>query len=809
MNKNIFGIKQVKYRNLGLPEELVTIFRKQKNYRTPKDNIFLIKSCDNLKCFQKLIKSNKQGDLMYETIIKNLDFVINEPGKVIYYPKDMITNMFYIFHGSIKVDRNQYDRYSSPKKKISKSRKKYYSNTKDDNNNNNENNDNEKFDEEKSSDKKNISEMNRNIEKKNVQYLGFYKKLLESFQKIKKKKYKSKEKDIDKDKENKTHNDDIIFNNSDGIEYLKKGDEYGAEDIYSTRRRDLVECKTYCVIGFLSKHDWIYIFEKTDILKKNDLLTFLKSSKILKEVNNEVVINNIYNSIKEKRLFRGETLVKNGDYLDRIYIIRKGFFQVNLNIKQKIKNLFNDLNYFGNFNMKEKSENIKYELKNYYYKNEKYKIVTYGEGEIIGDIETFLGRNYFLTDIFCNTDSSLVYEISFTDFNLYSNKTMKEALNREGKQKLDYFRERIRSIKTINSKKLNNANKFKEIISNKLEEEKGQIFNKMENRKNDKLKYEKKQRKKLKTSFVNFKLKKLVDQLSLQQCTGINLNLNNKYYTYKNNSEKHNKYRIKYKNKIKEEFEMFHTSIKNTDFILMQSTEFLTKDVREKIENQDNEENQDNIDKSINNLETNYSQYVKTKNSNSINYNSIKKMFKSKDKIINNEKNNKKISSGNLKNFKHFNSNLGNKQNNIIKIHSKDYLSLRNESLVNCLNNINILSSNNTKPSINDKFHSIFTCLFQQSKRKNISNEEYDSLNYYHTQESNTKKNLDTSKQNFIKNPQYQQYSINIWSPKIETPRKTMPLLTEIIKDKKEILFKRLSTGKNRNYNIKEKIFNK
>ena len=136
-----------------------------------------------------------------------------------------------------------------------------------------------------------------------------------------------------------------------------------------------------------------------------------------------------------------------------------------------------------------------FELKNYYYKNEKYKIVTYGEGEIIGDIETFLGSIYFLTDIFCNTDSSLVYEISLTDFNLYSNKTMKESLNREGKQKLDYFRERIRSIKTINSKKLNNANKFKEIISNKLEEEKGQIFNKIENRKNDKLKYEKKQRK--------------------------------------------------------------------------------------------------------------------------------------------------------------------------------------------------------------------------------------------------------------------------------------------------------------------------
>jgi len=32
-----------------------------------------------------------------------------------------------------------------------------------------------------------------------------------------------------------------------------------------------------------------------------------------------------------------------------------------------------------------------------------------------------------------------------------------------------------------------------------------------------------------------------------------------------------------------------------------------------------------------------------------------------------------------------------------------------------------------------------------------------------------------------------------------------MPLLTEIIKDKKDFLLKRLSTGKNKNYSIRDK----
>ena len=791
--QNIFGINKSKYRNLGLPEELVSIYRKPKNYRTLKDNLYLIQKSDHLECFHKLIKSNDQGELMYETIIKNLDFVIYEPGKIIYFPKDMITNMFYIFHGSVKVDKTQYDKFNSPKKPKSKSKKKT--------NYNNQDSDNiitEFFLEENLDENNDFYEMNKFIRRKNsVKNLGFFKKLVKGMRKYK----------IVKDNK-KNFNDDI---DNDDIINLEKGDEYGSDEINSTRRKDLVECLTYCVIGFLSKHDWIYIFEKTDILKKNDMLTFLKTLKILKEVSNEVVINNIYNSLKEKHLFRGEPLVKNGENIDKIYIIRKGYFQVNLNIKQKIKNLFNDLNYFGHYTMKEKSENIKYEIKNYYYHDEKYKIVTYGEGEIIGDIEIFLGSKKFLTDVFCNTDSSLVYEISYQDFIMYSNKTMKEALIKEGKQKLKYFRKRIRSIKVINSKKLNNVNRFKEIIYNKLEEEKGEIFNKIENSMNGKYKYEKKKRKKLKSSSVNYKLKEIINQLNTQK-EYLNINNNNEYNnkldSFKNDTkEGRNKYILKLSKESKEEYLIFPTSIKNNNLKLIHSNEITHKD------------------NNVINSDITYSQYIKTTSSQSIKNNyKNKNRYKNSEKtisfLINSSNNNNKFLSGNI-NYRPFTSNKANNINSLKIKSSKnniDYTNLKSESISY---KRNILSCKKSKSvSLNEKFQRIFTHLFNHKKKRNTSNDDYDSinnLNYYNTQESTLKKINDCSKQNFntcsqniiniIKNPSYEDNYVNkiFWSPKIDNTRIAIPLLTEIIKDKKDFLLKRLSNGKNKNYSIKDK----
>ena len=787
--KKIFGINKSKYKDLGLPEELISIYKKSKTYRTFKDNLYLIQKNDHLNCFQNIIKTNKEGELIYETIIKNLDFVIYEPEKIIYYPKDMITNMFYIFHGSVKIDKNQYQNFLSPIK--NKHRNKNENKNKKikttfsisiHEEESSEENSEHKF----TYDINNIINIDNN-KKKDIKELGFFKKLYNAMKKYNI--YKENKKELDNDDDN----NDIII--------LSKGDMYGENDFNLPRRMDLVETKTNCVIGFLSKHDWKYIFEKTDALKKNDMLTFLKNLKILKEVNNEVVINNIYNAIKEKRIYRGESLIKYGEKSNKFYIIRKGYFQVNLNFKQRIRNQFNDLNYFGHYTLKEKSKNIKYEIKNYYFNDEKYKIVTYGEGEIIGDIELYLGSQKFLTDIFCNTDSSLVYEINFKDFNINSNRTMKELLLKEGKQKLKYFRERIYNIKIINSKKMDSINRFKEIISNKLEEEKGEIFNQIENNESGRYKYEKKQRKRLKSASLNDNLKNIITEINNQQFE------NYKFINYKNLIEKgRNNYLFKYNKEYKEEYLIFPTSINND-------------------KNNPNNNNNNNDNNNTNNLKkeknTKYSNYIKTafnkKNNIIINSNNKKKIQRNKKKtitfLLNNPINNfNRISNEN----KHFNnysiSPLKKKQSS--KINTSYLLHFKNESLVK---KRKMLSSKKFRPfTLNEKFQHIFTRLFINKKNREPSIEENDSLNNINynnnTQESSAKKkyefskyNLNTCPYNSFKNEQKRNKIF--WSPKIEDciyKKENMPLLTEIIKNKKNILFKKLSSGNNRNYSVKE-----
>ena len=54
---------------------------------------------------------------MLESIFKKLDLVLYEPGKVIYSSNDIISSMFYILYGSVKIIRNVITSLASPKRK--------------------------------------------------------------------------------------------------------------------------------------------------------------------------------------------------------------------------------------------------------------------------------------------------------------------------------------------------------------------------------------------------------------------------------------------------------------------------------------------------------------------------------------------------------------------------------------------------------------------------------------------------------------------------------------------------------------------
>ena len=465
---------KILYRDIGLPERLIQILLKNKKYRTTQDNQYLIQNYEHFSSFQKILKNYKEGELMLESIFKKLDLVLYEPGKVIYSSNDIISSMFYILYGSVKIIRNVLTSLASPKRKRfspKKSPKKMHDKSKN----------------YKSNDLDTIKEE----EKKNsIMKLGFCKKIMKAMK-------KKRETEVIK----KPNINDIDLSEYEAI--ISKGDEYGFDEINSFRRKNTAKANSLCIIGFLSKEDYKYIFEKAEIIKKNDILKFLEGLQIFKNRNNDKIINNMYNCLKERHINVGETLVEYGEEIKNFYIIRKGFFQVEIKMKETIKNEFNDINSFGNYNDKEKTENIKYEAKNYYTNEQIFKLITYGKGEFLGDIEFYLESKKYLTKIICKSNSSLVYEISYDDFINYMTLGLKKTLIKEAKEKLEYYRKRVKDIRILKSNKINNRNKYKQIILNKLEEEKGEIFKEMENKNNGLYIYEQKHRKRLKTSSFN------------------------------------------------------------------------------------------------------------------------------------------------------------------------------------------------------------------------------------------------------------------------------------------------------------------
>ena len=266
------------------------------------------------------------------------------------------------------------------------------------------------------------------------------------------------------------------------IDYiLYKGDEYGKEDIKKEKREVQVESRTKCILGFLSIQDWILIFEKTNILEKNDLINFLSKINIFKDINN-IVLNNLCDLIKIKKVSKSEFLVKKDDPFKFIYIIRYGSFKIFFNTKIKITSEF-DLNNFSNPKKRTQSANVKYKFKKNYFDKLQYQIIFLFHGEFIGDIEYYLGKEKYILFAKCSSEDTQVIEINLKTFESVCNKRMKFIFLKEVKNKINYFEKRCKEIKKVHKKKnFGLKNRYKLMIINNIEEQNKEEFEKMENK---------------------------------------------------------------------------------------------------------------------------------------------------------------------------------------------------------------------------------------------------------------------------------------------------------------------------------------
>ena len=105
-----FDLEKITLNNVSLKR----IYKLQK--RSKKDNQILYNELQNLPCFQKILKNNENGELMYSNIIKRMEIKIIKGGEPLYRHKENITNMSFILEGRIVV-------YKKPKEyKIKKNK---------------------------------------------------------------------------------------------------------------------------------------------------------------------------------------------------------------------------------------------------------------------------------------------------------------------------------------------------------------------------------------------------------------------------------------------------------------------------------------------------------------------------------------------------------------------------------------------------------------------------------------------------------------------------------------------------------------
>jgi CRP-like cAMP-binding protein len=122
---------------------------------------------------------------------------------------------------------------------------------------------------------------------------------------------------------------------------LTEGNLFGEKEITERRERQYtVRCAKECIVGEISKLDYLHIFENTKRLEINEEMRFLNSVQVLKSCPGRIV-QKIHSILEKKVCRKGEIVAKQDYNCESIYIVRKGSFEMIYNLKTNYKSDFN------------------------------------------------------------------------------------------------------------------------------------------------------------------------------------------------------------------------------------------------------------------------------------------------------------------------------------------------------------------------------------------------------------------------------------------------------------------------------------
>ena len=171
-------------------------------------------------------------------------------------------------------------------------------------------------------------------------------------------------------------------------------------------------------------------------------------------------LQDICHIIKEQTFKKHETILKQGDTINNIYIVKSGSFIFTIN-HESISHVSQDINSFIRYQSITEEpflEKRKYELTGKIKNNEEIPIFIYQSKKLFGDIEIISGRNTSIFNIYANEDNSSLYIIDRMKW-VKLTKKIRVIFTRLTLKKIEIIYDRI--LEVLKGKDNLNINKMK------------------------------------------------------------------------------------------------------------------------------------------------------------------------------------------------------------------------------------------------------------------------------------------------------------------------------------------------------------
>ena len=225
---------------------------------------------------------------------------------------------------------------------------------------------------------------------------------------------------------------------------ISSGTLFGDKGFINRLRTANVRTITNCFFLELMKSDFLEIFENSFKIELNSKINFYKSMKLFEQCDRAQVEKfTYYMSVRNCR--NEEYVVKQGDELKNIFIIKKGLFEVSYKTENTLKIDFN-INYFSQINSERFSERRLHEITGYKNISDYNKVIVLGPGEIFGDMEFYKRKENYLFSLKCLRNNSEILFCEVDKFLFGIGNILEKKLKKITKDKIATLRNRLEQI---------------------------------------------------------------------------------------------------------------------------------------------------------------------------------------------------------------------------------------------------------------------------------------------------------------------------------------------------------------------------